>query len=481
MNRRVVLYTIGQIVGVEAVVMLLPLAVSLMYGESCYSAFLITIAVAAAVSLAALVFAKPRNHVIYAKEGFATVALAWIIMSAIGALPFVISGEIPSYVDAWFETVSGFTTTGSSIVTDVEALSHGILFWRSFTHWLGGMGVLVFIMAILPSSSDRSIHIMRAEVPGPVVGKLVPKIRETAKILYLIYMALTLIEIVFLLFGGMPLFDSVVHSLEAAGTGGFGIKGDSIGGYSNYCQWVITVFMLLFGINFNLFYLMLIRRFKTAFKSSELWTYFGIVAAAVIMITVNIYPIYQSLSDSIRLSAFQVASIVTTTGYATADFNTWPILSKGILLTLMFCGACAGSTGGGFKVSRVMLLAKSVKRELNRLIHPRSRTAVTLEGKTIDDATVNGVGCYLALYVACLIAVFILLCFDSAFDIESNFSAAVSCFNNIGPGFGLVGPASNFAAYSGFSKIVLSFAMLLGRLELFPIIITLAPSTWIKK
>ena len=481
MNRRMVIYTIGQLIGVEAAVMMLPLCVSLIYGEGSWKAFLITIGIAIVLSALGLLLSRPKNHVIYAKEGFATVALAWIIMSGIGALPFVISGEIPNYIDAFFETVSGFTTTGSSIVRDVEALSHGILFWRSFTHWLGGMGVLVFVMAILPSSSDRSIHLMRAEVPGPVVGKLVPKIKETAKILYLIYMVMTFIEVIFLLCGGMPLFDSLVHSFGTAGTGGFGIKADSIGGYSSYCQWVITIFMLLFGINFNLFYLCLIRRFKSVLKSEELWAYLGIVLAAATIITVNIMPIYNSLSQSIRLSVFQVASIITTTGYATADFNTWPVLSKGILLILMFFGACAGSTGGGFKISRVVLLLKAVKREFHRLIHPRSRTTIRFEGKNVDEGTISGVECYLALYVICFVSIFLILCFEKNFDIETNFSAAASCFNNIGPGLGSVGPVLNFADYSAVSKIVLSIAMLLGRLELFPLIITLAPSTWTKK
>lgn len=481
MNRRMVIYTIGQLIGVEAAVMMLPLCVSLIYGEGSWKAFLITIGIAIVLSALGLLLSRPKNHVIYAKEGFATVALAWIIMSGIGALPFVISGEIPNYIDAFFETVSGFTTTGSSIVRDVEALSHGILFWRSFTHWLGGMGVLVFVMAILPSSSDRSIHLMRAEVPGPVVGKLVPKIKETAKILYLIYMVMTFIEVIFLLCGGMPLFDSLVHSFGTAGTGGFGIKADSIGGYSSYCQWVIIIFMLLFGINFNLFYLCLIRRFKSVLKSEELWAYLGIVLAAATIITVNIMPIYNSLSQSIRLSAFQVASIITTTGYATADFNTWPVLSKGILLILMFLGACAGSTGGGFKISRVVLLLKAVKREFHRLIHPRSRTTIRFEGKNVDEGTISGVECYLALYVICFVSIFLILCFEKNFDIETNFSAAASCFNNIGPGLGSVGPVLNFADYSAVSKIVLSIAMLLGRLELFPLIITLAPSTWTKK
>lgn len=481
MNRRMVIYTIGQLIGVEAAVMMLPLCVSLIYGEGSWKAFLITIGIAIVLSALGLLLSRPKSHVIYAKEGFATVALAWIIMSGIGALPFVISGEIPNYIDAFFETVSGFTTTGSSIVRDVEALSHGILFWRSFTHWLGGMGVLVFVMAILPSSSDRSIHLMRAEVPGPVVGKLVPKIKETAKILYLIYMVMTFIEVIFLLCGGMPLFDSLVHSFGTAGTGGFGIKADSIGGYSSYCQWVITIFMLLFGINFNLFYLCLIRRFKSVLKSEELWAYLGIVLAAATIITVNIMPIYNSLSRSIRLSVFQVASIITTTGYATADFNTWPVLSKGILLILMFFGACAGSTGGGFKISRVVLLLKAVKREFHRLIHPRSRTTIKFEGKNVDEGTISGVECYLALYVICFVSIFLILCFEKNFDIETNFSAAASCFNNIGPGLGSVGPVLNFADYSAVSKIVLSVAMLLGRLELFPLIITLAPSTWTKK
>lgn len=481
MNRRMVIYTIGQLIGVEAAVMMLPLCVSLIYGEGSWKAFLITIGIAIVLSALGLLLSRPKSHVIYAKEGFATVALAWIIMSGIGALPFVISGEIPNYIDAFFETVSGFTTTGSSIVRDVEALSHGILFWRSFTHWLGGMGVLVFVMAILPSSSDRSIHLMRAEVPGPVVGKLVPKIKETAKILYLIYMVMTFIEVIFLLCGGMPLFDSLVHSFGTAGTGGFGIKADSIGGYSSYCQWVITIFMLLFGINFNLFYLCLIRRFKPVLKSEELWAYLGIVLAAATIITVNIMPIYNSLSQSVRLSVFQVASIITTTGYATADFNTWPVLSKGILLILMFLGACAGSTGGGFKISRVVLLLKAVKREFHRLIHPRSRTTIKFEGKNVDEGTISGVECYLALYVICFVSIFLILCFEKNFDIETNFSAAASCFNNIGPGLGSVGPVLNFADYSAVSKIVLSIAMLLGRLELFPLIITLAPSTWTKK
>ena len=481
MNRRMVIYTIGQLIGVEAAVMMLPLCVSLIYGEGSWKAFLITIGIAIVLSALGLLLSRPKSHVIYAKEGFATVALAWIIMSGIGALPFVISGEIPNYIDAFFETVSGFTTTGSSIVRDVEALSHGILFWRSFTHWLGGMGVLVFVMAILPSSSDRFIHLMRAEVPGPVVGKLVPKIKETAKILYLIYMVMTFIEVIFLLCGGMPLFDSLVHSFSTAGTGGFGIKADSIGGYSSYCQWVITIFMLLFGINFNLFYLCLIRRFKSVLKSEELWAYLGIVLAAATIITVNIMPIYNSLSQSVRLSVFQVASIITTTGYATADFNTWPVLSKGILLILMFFGACAGSTGGGFKISRVVLLLKAVKREFHRLIHPRSRTTIRFEGKNVDEGTISGVECYLALYVICFVSIFLILCFEKNFDIETNFSAAASCFNNIGPGLGSVGPVLNFADYSAVSKIVLSIAMLLGRLELFPLIITLAPSTWTKK
>ena len=401
-------------------------------------------------------------------------------MSAIGALPFVISGEIPNYIDAFFETVSGFTTTGASVLTNVEKMSQGLLFWRSFTHWIGGMGVLVFVMAIIPNISDRSIHIVRAEMPGPIVGKLVPKLKNTAKILYLIYIVMTVLEVVFLLCGGMPLYDSVVHAFGTAGTGGFGIKASSIAGYSPYLQWVIAIFMLLFGINFNIYYLVLIRRFRSVFRSTEMWSYIGLVVLSVAAITVNIYPVSQSFSEALRLSAFQVSSVITTTGYATADFNLWPEMSKGILLFLMFIGGCAGSTAGGLKVSRVVILLKMIRRELNRMLHPRSVSVVKFEGKQVDEATLNSVSIYFVLYIICFCVIFFVLCFEP-FDFATNFSATAACFNNVGPGFGAVGPAASYQGYSALSKTVLSIAMLLGRLEIFPLLLAFSPSTWAKK
>ncbi len=480
MNRRMVLYTIGQIIKVEAILLTLPAVVSLIYREQCFWSFLLTIGIAICLGFPMTIISRPSNHVIYAKEGFVIVAAAWIMMSLVGALPFYLSGEIPSYISAVFETVSGFTTTGASILKDVEALSHGMLFWRSFTHWVGGMGVLVFVMAVIPSMSDRSIHILRAEVPGPIVGKLVPKIKDTAKILYLIYIAMTVLEIILLLCGGMNLFESAVHAFGTAGTGGFGIKADSIAGYNSYLQWVITIFMLLFGVNFNLYYLLIIRRFRSVFKSAELWCYGAIALISIGLVTFSIYPMYHNFEQAFRLSAFQVSSIMTTTGYATADFDLWPGLAKGVLLVLMFIGACAGSTAGGLKVSRVILLMKMGRREIHHMLHPRSVSAVKLEGKKIDNATQNSASSYFTLYIACFAIVFLLLCFEP-FDLETNLSAAASCFNNIGPGFSLVGPAASYADYSAFSKIVLSFAMLLGRLEIFPLIIAFSPSTWAKK
>ena len=480
MNRRMVFYVLGQMFKVVAGLMTLPFIVSLIYKEECMWSFLISIAIALVVGVLLSVICKTSNSVIYAKEGFVIVALSWIAMSAVGALPFFISGEIPSYVDAFFETVSGFTTTGASILTDVEAMSKGLLFWRSFTHWVGGMGVLVFIMAIIPKMSDRSIHILRAEMPGPIVGKLVPKARDTAKILYLIYIVMTIIQFVMLLFGGMSVFESIVHAFGTAGTGGFGIMSDSISGYSAYIQWVITVFMFLFGINFNLYYLLIFRKPKIALKSEELWVYVGISVAAVVAITVNTFPMYDSVGESVRHSAFQVASLMSTTGFSTTDFNLWPGFSKSILLFVMFTGACAGSTAGGFKLSRVVILVKMIKCEIKKLIHPRAVVSVRFEGKKVDSPVLSGVGTYLALYAVCFISLFLVLSIEK-FDLETNLTAAVACFNNVGPGFGGVGPASSFAAYSPLSKVMLSLAMLFGRLEIYPLLFTLSPSTWTKK
>ena len=480
MNRRMVLYMIGQIIKLEAAVLMLPALVALIYREQCLWAILATAAVALAAGFMLTLISRPRSQVVYAREGFVIVALSWLVLSAVGALPFFISGEIPSYVDAFFETVSGFTTTGASILTDVEAMSRGLLFWRSFTHWIGGMGVLVLIMAIVPSVSGRNMHILRAEMPGPVIGKLVPRIRDTAKILYIIYLVMTAVLIVLLLLGGMPLFDSVVHAFGTAGTGGFGIKADSIAGYSPYLQWVLGIGMLVFGINFNLYYLILIRQAKAALGSRELWLYIVVVLGATTAIACNIAPLYSGFEETVRTALFQVSSIITTTGYATADFNLWPGLSKGILLTLMFIGGCAGSTAGGLKMSRVQLLLSTVKRDLRRLLHPRSVGVIKMEGKRLDENAISGASAYFILYVALFAVGCLLLCFEP-FGMVTNFSAMAACFNNVGPGFGLVGPAASYAVYSPLSKIILSLAMLFGRLEIYPLLFVLIPSTWTKK
>lgn len=480
MNRKMIFHMVGKIVILEAVLLLLPFAVAVFYGENCAVSILLSAAIALFIGIFFTVLFRPVDKTIYAKEGFIITALAWIVLSLIGALPFFISGEIPSYIDAFFETVSGLTTTGASILTEVEKMSRGLLFWRSFTHWIGGMGVLVLMMALFPTDSGRSIHILRAEIPGPILGKLVPKIRDTAKILYLIYIGLTIIEIIFLLFGGMPLFDSVVHSFGTAGTGGFGIRLDSISSYSPYIQNVITVFMLIFGVNFNLYYLLLIRRFKSVFKSSEFWCYIGIFIVSTALITANIYSLYENFFESLRLSAFQVSSIMTTTGYATANFDLWPGLSKVILFLLMFIGGCAGSTAGGLKVSRVALLFKTMRKDLRYKLHPRTVSSVSFEGKVLDKYTITSVSTYFIIYVIIFVAVFFIISFEP-FSIETNLTATASCFNNVGPGLAGVGPTLNYSGYSVFSKIVLSMAMLFGRLEIYPLLFLLTPSTWTRK
>lgn len=480
MNRRFIFRTTGKLLEALAVILLLPAAVSLIYSEDVYKAFLATAAIAFVIGFTLRHTLKTNNHVIYAKEGFLIVSLAWLLTSLVGALPFVISGEIPSYIDAFFETVSGFTTTGASILTDVESMSKGLLFWRSFTHWIGGMGVLVFIMAFVSNISDRSIHIMRAEMPGPIVGKLVPRVKDTSKTLYLMYIAMTVVEIVLLLLGGMDLFESTVYSLGTAGTGGFGIKADSVSSYSPYIQWVIAIFMLLFGVNFNIYYLLLVKRFKAVLKSTELWVYFGITAASFVMVARNIYTLYENTGDAVRAAFFQVSSIITTTGYVTADFDLWPSFSKAILLLLMVIGACAGSTAGGLKVSRVVIIFKVITRELKKLIHPRSVVKVNYEGKELDEDTQRSVTAYFSVYMVCAIIIFLIISLD-AFDLETNISATLACFNNIGPAFAVAGPMASYANFSDLSKIVLSVAMLLGRLEIFPLLIAAIPSTWKKR
>ncbi len=481
MNRRIILHISGKMLMLEALLLMLPAFVSVCYREWNVLIVYLAVALGALIVGAFLNFvAKARNRTIFAKEGFAIVAVVWILMSLVGAVPFVITGEIPNYVDAVFETVSGFTTTGASIMRDVTVLSHGSAMWRSFTHWIGGMGVLVFVMALSPNISDRSIHIMRAEMPGPIIGKILPKIKDTAKILYIIYVCMTLLEVILLKLGGITLFESFIYSFGTAGTGGFGIKPDSLGSYSPYIQWVITAFMFLFSINFNLYYLILIKKFSSAIKSRELWFFFGVVAVSLTIVTINIYHLYSGFSEAIRQSAFQIGTIVSTTGYSSADFNKWPTLSKSIMFLLMFMGGCAGSTAGGLKVSRIQLILKVIKRELAKLVHPNSVNAVKLEGKTVDDATLHNVATYVSLYFVLFAIILFVLAFEP-FSLETNITAVTACFNNVGPGFGGVGPASSYADYNMISKIVLSFGMLLGRLEIFPLLIAFTPSVWIKK
>lgn len=404
-------------------------------------------------------------------------------MSAFGALPFFLSGQIPSYVDAFFEMVSGFTTTGASILTDVEALSRCNLFWRSFSHWLGGMGVLVFLLAVVPGARKNGgtgIYLMRAESPGPSVDKLTPHLRQTAMILYGIYILLTALCIVCLLLGGMPVFDSFCIAFGTAGTGGFAIKNSSMGGYSYFLQTVVTVFMFLFGVNFSLYYMLLLRKFKAVFKNEELRLYFGIAAGSIVLITINISRMYNTVYESVHHAAFQVVSIMTTTGYGTVDFEQWPAFSKAILLSLMFIGASAGSTGGGLKVSRVLLLMKSIRRTIRKALHPRRVQPVYMDGRAVSEEVCDNVNAYLAIYCVILVLSFAVISVDG-FSIGTNFSAVASCFNNIGPGFELVGATQNFSIYSDLSKIILSLDMLLGRLEIFPLLLLLSPDTWSRR
>ena len=480
MNRRMIGYIIGKMMGVEALVLLLPALISLIYREDDYVFFLM-ISVVLAVIYFLLARKKPAESTIYGKEGLVIVAVAWVLWSIFGAIPFTISGNIPSYVDAFFETVSGFTTTGSTILTEIQSLPKGILFWRSLTHWIGGMGVLVFVMMLTSLDDKGAMHLMRAEVPGPEADKLVPKARSTAKILYAMYFALTAVEVVFLLFGGMNLYDSVMHAFSTAGTGGFSNRNVSVGYYdSAYIDGVITVFMILFGINFNLYYLMLLKHFKEAFKNEELKTYLGIIAGAVAIITINISSMYGSVLKAFRYAAFQVASVITTTGFCTADYNLWPELSKSVLLAIMVVGACAGSTGGGIKVSRLVILLKSVTQEIKRLHHPKAVTIVRVNGRKIGAETRQGVYVYFICYIFIIIGSTLLVSLDN-FDFATTISAVLTTINNVGPGIALVGPVENFAKFSVFSKLIFCLDMLFGRLEIFPILLVLSPSFWRKR
>lgn len=478
MNHRIITYTLGWVLNIEGVCLLLPLICSLLYKDSCSLIFLLCAGLCIVFG-AALSLRQPKKKAMYAKEGFVIVALSWIVMSIFGALPFYLSGYIPNYIDALFETVSGFTTTGASVLSDVEALPKSLLFWRSFTHWIGGMGVLVFLVAILPLSGGGNMHLIKAESPGPAVSKLVPKVKSSAKILYGIYIIFTLLEVFFLLFGGMTLFEAFTLSFGTAGTGGFGLLNSSIGEYSSYVQIVITVFMIIFGIDFSLYYLILLRRFKTAVKSEELRAYIGIIAVSVILITVNCRGLYESLFEAVKHSAFQVSSIITTTGFSTVDFDLWPSFSKTILVMLMFCGACAGSTGGGIKVSRLLILFKSICREIRIAAHPRMTKKITVNGRVVEHETVRNINVFLAVYIVIFFASLLIISLDN-FGFTTNFTAVAAAFNNIGPGLAEVGPTRNFSLYSPLSTLVLTFDMLAGRLEIFPLLVMLSPYTWKK-
>ena len=476
MNYQMIGYVIGRILLTEAVLLVPPMLTAFLYGESVLP-FLLPAILLAAVGLV-IGLKRPRKTALYARDGFAVVALAWVLMSAFGALPFVLSGDLPNYIDAFFETVSGFTTTGASILTAVEPLSRGGLFWRSFTHWVGGMGVLVFVMAILPMTDGHGMHLMRAEVPGPSVGKLVSRMSDTAKILYSIYFIMTILLIVLLMAGGMPLFDACIHSFGTAGTGGFSSRNLSVGAYNSaYFDIIIGIFMLLFGVNFNLYYFLLVKRFRDVFRSEELRAYLFIVTASVLAIAANIVHMYGSVGTSLRHAFFQVSSIITTTGYATADFNLWPTFSKGILVVLMFVGACAGSTGGGIKVARIVILTKASFADMRKMLHPNAVTTVRFEEKPLTDRSVRSVYQYIAVYLLVFVASFLLLSLEG-FDLVSTFTALAACINNIGPGLEMVGPMGNFSAFSPAAKLLLSFDMLVGRLEIFPMLLLFAPSIW---
>ena len=479
MNGRMIAKILGSVLLLLSVVLLLPLLVGLIYGEN-IRGFALTIAFSAALGLALLLCLKPKSTELFAREGFAAVGLVWIVMSLAGALPLVLNGDIPSYIDAVFEVSSGFTTTGASVVPNVEALSRSGQFWRIFTHWLGGMGVPVFVMAVMPLGGDRSMHIMRAEVPGPTVGKLVPRARKTAMILYLIYLALTLLETVLLIFGGMSFYEALLHSFASAGTGGFSTRAASIGAFdSAYIETVVGVFLILFGTNFNLYYLILIGRVKDALKSEELRWYWGVIAFSVAAITVGLRPVYGSFGTAVRHAFFNVTTIISTTGFGTEDFTRWPGYIQTLLVCLMLIGGCAGSTGGGLKVSRVILLVKTAGADIRKMVRPRSVNRISLDGQRVSRETASAVYTYVALYMMILFGCTLLVSLDG-YDFATNFTAALSCMSNIGPGLSLIGPKGSFGIFSDFSKIVMSLTMLCGRLEIYAIMILFLPSTWRK-
>ena len=481
MNYKMMGRFLSQVLTIEGVFMVPALVISLFARETgAVRGFLMTLAAIALLALFLRLVCRTSPSAFYAREGLVCVGMSWIVLSAVGCLPFYISREIPRYIDCFFEMVSGFTTTGSSILSDVESLSSGILYWRSFSHWLGGMGVLVFLLAFAPSGGKGqgfTMHLLRAESPGPDVGKLVPKMRKTAMILYILYIALTVLDIVFLVIGKMPLLEAVCTAFGTAGTGGFGVKNDSLAGYSPYIQNVTTVFMALFGVNFSCYYLILLRQFRNVFKDEELRLYLGILAGSILLITLNLRGYYSSFGETLRHAAFQVSSIITTTGFATTDFGQWPIFSQSILLVLMLVGACAGSTGGGLKCARLLLLLKSLRRNIHQVLHHRRVQVVRVNGQVTDEKVLENANAYLSAYVIIIFLSFLVISLDG-FSVGTNFSAVLACFNNIGPGLEAVGPTCNYAGYSVLSKLVLIMDMLAGRLEIFPILVLFSRSTW---
>ncbi len=476
MNESVIRYILGRILRIEGILLLLPALVGIIYGEEQYVVYLI-MAVSTFVIGYVTSIKKPESNVFYLKEGCVTTALSWVLLGLFGCFPFFITGEIPGFIDALFETISGLTTTGASILSNVETLSHASLFWRSFTHWIGGMGVLVFMLAVVPLSGGSNINLMRAESPGPSVGKLVPKVRGTARALYIIYFIMTVLEFIFLVAGRMPVFDALCTSLGTAGTGGFGIRNTSIASYSVYCQWVVTIFMILFGINFNAYYMIILGQVKKALAMEELKTYLAIIVVAITLITINIYNTCTGFFDALTKSSFQVASIITTTGFSTYDFDLWPSLSQVILILLMFVGACAGSTGGGIKVSRIIVAVKTFLKETLTYIHPKSIRRLQMDKHPLDHEVIRSVNVFLITYTMIFIASLLILSIEGK-DLVTTFTAVLATMNNIGPGLKGVGPTGNFSDFSIVSKLVMIFDMLAGRLELFPMLILFHPAVW---
>ena len=492
MNIKMIFHTLGHILKVEAILMVLPLIVSFIYSDGNYWSFIIPIIALLFSGFALTIFIKPNRKNLFAKEGFVIVGLSWIVMSLFGCLPFIISQEIPKFIDAFFETVSGLTTTGATILTDIESLSHSMLFWRSFTHWIGGMGVLVFILAIIPIAGGQNIFLLRAESTGPQVGKLVSKVKVTARILYLIYLVLTLIQICLLYLGKMPLFDAINIAFSTAGTGGFAIKNDSLASYNDYCQIVTAIFMLLFGVNFNVFYLIIIGKVIQAIKNEELWWYLGLIGVSMLVIFINLITAIEIPAGlAFKDSFFHVVSIITSTGFATTDYNAWPALAQTILFFITFVGACAGSTGGGIKVSRTVILFKTFGREIKKLTHPNSVANIRFDGNNVDESVVKGVSNYFIIYILLFVCSFLVITLDG-FDFKTNITSIAACLNNTGPGIGGlaidgqqalidIGPLGNYSPFSFFSKLVLTFTMFVGRLEIYPILILFNPKVWLNK